>query len=55
MEHRDLDTTDRGLYAVMRNRVKATLRNMRTRGPIHSMRSQGDELRWVLGRPTAEP
>ena len=46
MEHRELNTEDRGLYGVIRNRVKATLRSVRAREAVATSTLPQGILTW---------
>ncbi len=50
MEHRGLNVADRVLYAMMRNRVRASLRQLKKRGTLTQVKGAGIGVLWDLMR-----
>ena len=48
MEARGLNVADKGLYELMRERIGASLRGMRSRGRVVSSGGRGNSVRWGL-------
>lgn len=48
MRHREMSTADRRLYAVMRNRVMASLRGMEKRGSLERLPTEAGAQCWLF-------